>query len=148
MILCDNTRCKIGWYHMKCLGLSQLERDALWKDHAEWYCEECRKLLREDRTKTTYGNGLFDDDTYGASDKCIQRANTVYKVWRKHQWPAKKKVLDAVRDLETQWEDMIPIDKLEETYNNELRCREILRDPSLYLAVRKSDGPFTYISTK
>ena len=35
MILCENSNCKIGWFHFGCVGLSR-------KPPGMWYCAECR----------------------------------------------------------------------------------------------------------
>ena len=37
MIACDNTDCKIEWFHTKCLKLQSIPR-------GKWYCPDCRKL--------------------------------------------------------------------------------------------------------
>jgi hypothetical protein len=127
MILCDNTGCNIGWYHMKCCGEV---RDARLKDYKEWYCKKCQKLPKEERSKTTYDNDKSNEDIFQESDERIQRARTVYKVWEKHKWPKSDKILDCVGEIK--WEHIIPIKKLEDTMNNkELRCRKILEGPRL-----------------
>ena len=37
MIACDNTGCKIEWFHQNCLGLSSIPA-------GDWYCPDCSKL--------------------------------------------------------------------------------------------------------
>ena len=37
MIACDNTDCKIEWFHTNCLKLQSIPR-------GKWYCPDCRKL--------------------------------------------------------------------------------------------------------
>ena len=37
MIACDNSACKIEWFHQSCLKLKNLPR-------GKWYCPDCRKL--------------------------------------------------------------------------------------------------------
>ena len=37
MIACDNSECKIEWFHNKCLKLKSIPR-------GKWYCPECRRL--------------------------------------------------------------------------------------------------------
>merc|ERR1712228_523854 len=36
IIKCDNTACKIQWFHWKCVGVKKTRR-------AEWYCPDCRR---------------------------------------------------------------------------------------------------------
>merc|ERR1712080_101566 len=36
MVACDNATCKVGWYYLKCAGISDLPE-------SEWYCDECIK---------------------------------------------------------------------------------------------------------
>ena len=125
MILCDNTECEFGWYHIKCC-CKVSERDALLKNHEEWYCTECQELQEEDRTKTTYDNEPFDKEVFEKSDERIQRARTVYKVWENFKWPKFSKISKAVR--ETEWQNVIPIKKLEETVNG---CCKVIVGPSI-----------------
>jgi hypothetical protein len=133
MILCDNTKCKYGWYHMECVGL----KDAFRSD--EWYCESCTKLSENARAKTTYDNGSFKASTYQASDERIQLARTMGKVWKKYPQPTLEKMLKVVQSMDKgmDWEGKIPIRKLEEEeYGRMLRCRKVLqstpqRDPEL-----------------
>ena len=44
MIGCDNTNCKIEWFHMKCLKISSAPR-------GRWYCPDCQKLPEFFRSK-------------------------------------------------------------------------------------------------
>jgi len=37
MIACDNSTCKIEWFHQSCLKLKTIPR-------GKWYCPDCRKL--------------------------------------------------------------------------------------------------------
>ena len=37
MIACDNTDCKIKWFHTKCLKLESIPG-------GKWYCPDCCKL--------------------------------------------------------------------------------------------------------
>lgn len=38
MIACDNTKCKIEWFHYECVGITT-------PPEGEWYCDECRVSL-------------------------------------------------------------------------------------------------------
>ena len=46
MIGCDNEDCKIEWFHLKCLKITQ---NSIPK--GKWYCPECRKLPQFSRSK-------------------------------------------------------------------------------------------------
>ena len=46
MIACDNSKCKIEWFHLKCLKMSKAP-----KGKAKWYCPDCRKLEQFKRSK-------------------------------------------------------------------------------------------------
>jgi hypothetical protein len=136
IILCDNTRCKIGWYHMGCLGLPSSEIKALWSHHEEWYCEACQELREEDRVKTTYDNENFDKDIFQASDERIQRARTLWEIWDKHDRPAPDQVHKCVKKIEKEWDQdmdeiIIPIQKFHEIYGSTLRRRRIAVGPSI-----------------
>ena len=37
MMACDNSDCKIEWFHKKCLKLKFIPK-------SKWYCPDCRKL--------------------------------------------------------------------------------------------------------
>jgi hypothetical protein len=137
LILCDSTKCKYGWYHMKCLKLSEPELRVLWKNHKNWFCEQCKTSLKGDLVKTKYDNGMFRKKIYDASDKRIQRARSFWKVWERHQWPTFKRICVFVKDVEEEWdqkqgETKISIKKLQEEVDSKrLQCRRILISPSL-----------------
>ncbi|KAL2181768.1 uncharacterized protein P884DRAFT_266177 [Thermothelomyces heterothallicus CBS 202.75] len=40
MIQCDNDNCKLEWFHLECVGLSDIPART-----TKWYCPDCRKLL-------------------------------------------------------------------------------------------------------
>jgi hypothetical protein len=119
MILCDSTKCVFGWYHMECVGLEDDFKSE------EWYCDRCPE---NDRAKTTYDNGCFDEDTYQASDERIQLARTMDKVWKRYSQP-RTKILKVVQEIEENldWEAMITVQRLEQEEDNKmLQCRKIL----------------------
>jgi hypothetical protein len=120
MILCDSTRCKYGWYHMKCCEVPE--------NHEIWYCDACKLVPEEDRAKTSYDNdSQFDDDIYEASDMRIQRVRTVSQVWTGHPWPKDpEKVHKSLQKIK--WEDKIPFKNLMNgRYDKTLRCRLIVK---------------------
>ena len=89
MILCDNVKCPIGWYHFACVGLcnSFQTRDL-------WLCRRCR---RGPAYKLEYTDGtdeLVDLELEEASDNRIQRVKTLGSVWSNHLWPSNDSILD------------------------------------------------------
>lgn len=42
MILCDSVKCKIKWFHFKCVGITAAPKGS-------WYCSECKKDWRLSR---------------------------------------------------------------------------------------------------
>lgn len=44
MIFCDSLRCRIGWFHFKCVWLGSAPKGA-------WHCPECRKDWRLSRVE-------------------------------------------------------------------------------------------------
>ena len=44
MIMCDNKKCSIQWFHFQCLGITIPPK-------GKWYCPNCRKLSRFKRSK-------------------------------------------------------------------------------------------------
>ncbi|KAH6625004.1 hypothetical protein B0J18DRAFT_198131 [Chaetomium sp. MPI-SDFR-AT-0129] len=40
MIQCDNVDCKLEWFHLECVGLSDIPART-----TKWYCPDCRKAL-------------------------------------------------------------------------------------------------------
>lgn len=41
MIQCDNDNCKLEWFHLECVGLSDVPART-----TKWYCPDCRVLLK------------------------------------------------------------------------------------------------------
>ena len=45
MIMCDNVKCPIKWFHFDCLRIRQAPK-------CKWYCPYCRKLAQFSRKRT------------------------------------------------------------------------------------------------
>jgi hypothetical protein len=86
MILCDSTRCNVGWYHKRCVGL-----DESYTGH-DWLCPTCKRT--NDVRFSQYDNEKFDSGIEEVSDMRIQRARSLSRAWRAHSWPDAKKVRD------------------------------------------------------
>ena len=39
MVACDNTKCRIEWFHFKCVGLTKTPKN-------KWYCPDCSKIFK------------------------------------------------------------------------------------------------------
>jgi hypothetical protein len=48
MILCDNVKCNIGWYHAYCIDMPRGRE----RDH--WFCDACQGKGKEDQQDTNY----------------------------------------------------------------------------------------------
>jgi hypothetical protein len=85
MILCDNVKCTMGWYHKKCVGLDE--------DFAAtcWLCKQCLEN-RQGVEIAEYQNREIDEDIQEASDLRIQRIKTLSRVWKEHRWPNPEEV--------------------------------------------------------
>ena len=46
MIACDNSKCKIEWFPLKCLKMTKAP-----KGKVKWYCPDCRTLEQFKRLK-------------------------------------------------------------------------------------------------
>jgi hypothetical protein len=80
MILCDATKCTIGWYHKKCVSLDEeFEADY-------WFCSICAKS-HDNFVVSKYDNEVFEDGIHEASDMRIQRVRSLNRAWNDHRWP-------------------------------------------------------------
>jgi hypothetical protein len=90
MISCDATRCTVGWYHNKCVGLDE--------DYAsqDWICRACK--VSGNVFLSTYDSGKndFDQETLDGSDARVQRARSLNRVWSNHKWPDPREVRDLM----------------------------------------------------
>jgi hypothetical protein len=130
MILCDSTRCKVGWYHYECVGLAVNE------DHSrhDWICATCKRS--SDIRISKYDSEEFEEGVSEASDERIQRARSVSRVWKDHEWPEAKEVRKLYGkiccriEMETDTKNFSnTVDSLEEDQRDSTsQTRAILRD--------------------
>jgi hypothetical protein len=80
MILCDATKCTIGWYHKKCVSLDEEFK----ADY--WFCSICAKS-HDNFVVSKYDNEVFEDGIHEASDMRIQRVRSLNRAWTDHRWP-------------------------------------------------------------
>jgi hypothetical protein len=137
MIQCDNLKCPIGWYHMKCVGLDEDFTSDL------WLCRRCLKKWRSNEL-SDFDNEEIDGRIREASDARIQRAKTLARVWEEHDWPSAEKVRRLVDRLSCRINikttakntfDTVPGLNIKDC--DETRCWAIVRDiPKVMMAVR------------
>ncbi len=48
MIECENTRCPIGWFHPRCVGIKDEELD----NTGNWFCSEKCQVIQETQDKS------------------------------------------------------------------------------------------------
>jgi hypothetical protein len=147
MILCDSTRCMIGWYHNRCVGLPED-----YENH-DWLCRACKKS--GSITYTNYDNNKnFEQDILDASDARIQRVKSLSRAWNNHDWPDDDKVRKVMyRKICCEIEMDTNVDQFQDTvkcleserynpasrrYNRTTRCWAVLRhDPSRLTHIRQ-----------
>jgi hypothetical protein len=88
MILCDATKCTIGWYHNECVGLHEAY------DAKDWVCRACKKSSSV--AFSSYDNEDFEKGILPASDMRIQRARSLNRAWNDHKWPHPRDVRDLM----------------------------------------------------
>ena len=74
MIQCNNAKCNLGWYHMRCVGLDEHD------EQEYWLCETCHNFPEKDRLDTDD----LDADYNEASSYRIQRTRFLLRAWNKH----------------------------------------------------------------
>ncbi|KAL9128656.1 MAG: hypothetical protein Q9217_002716 [Psora testacea] len=80
MIQCNNALCKLGWYHMRCVGVG--EDDV--PDY--WLCEDCGEISEKDRQDNDYLD-LEYDEYHEASSYRTYRTRSLMRAWLQHAWP-------------------------------------------------------------
>ena len=147
MILCDNLKCPVGWYHNKCVGLDEDFK-------GQWFCKKClRKWQANELADADAKDDEINKKIREASDARVQRLRTLSRIWKEHEWPDPEDVQDMI--TRTSWRikirttvrntyDTIP--DLERKKGYESRCWALVRDiPKLMMAVlptgiRKASG--------
>lgn len=85
MIQCNNAKCNLGWYHMKCVGLDEDE------DWERWLCDICCDIPAHERTDTILAREY--NKAVEASSYRVQRTRTLRRAWNKHAWPKPDDIL-------------------------------------------------------
>jgi hypothetical protein len=139
MILCDNVKCPMGWYHKKCVGLDEdFTAD-------RWLCNQCLDKW-QGIEYAEFESEEIDEEIREASDSRIQRIKTLARVWKDHQWPNPVEVCHLIDRTscrininERRIYDTVKDVNIKESY--ESRCWAILRgSPKVMRAIRPVDG--------
>jgi hypothetical protein len=126
-ILCDSTKCKVGWYHKQCV---QLANDYT---ASEWFCKDCMETGEKSRSE--YDNDPFEDGILEASDQRIQCARSVDQVWKNHKWPKPTDVLNLMRsDISFEpYARNITVEYLKKKKPDTLQCWAVSRNNSQHI---------------
>jgi hypothetical protein len=147
MILCDNLKCSLGWYHKKCQGLDE-DFDA-----DEWLCSLCRPDWR----KVDYGDFQtreVSEEIREASDARIQWTKTLGRVWQSHPWPSRGQVLHLINRIAVRINinQRFPYNTLRDVRTRpigESLCWAIMRtSPKVMFEVKPSEGDASAKTTK
>jgi hypothetical protein len=134
MILCDLADCAVGWYHTECEGLPRNYRAR------EWICSDCKETPNKLLRISKYDSANFEQETFDASDKRIQRSRSIHRAWKNHNWPEPDKVRHLINhqipyaiEVETnasKFQDTV--ESLErERYVSATRCWAVLKNDPL-----------------
>ena len=93
MVLCDNVKCSIGWYHRGCVGL-----DEDLKPGAFWLCDTCDDLPYDQRVSANNMDLEYNTVAERSSYR-VQRTRTLSKVWDDHDWPSEADVLETIDEI-------------------------------------------------
>lgn len=114
MILCDNLKCKIGWYHESCIDWPE--------DRKQWFCKNCEKN-KTDIEETKYDNNESLVNVFNQSDERIQLARSVASALEDYSMD-KKQVIDmfSKRFRESKWNP-------ESRNTSKCLCKEVKLSP-------------------
>jgi len=87
MIECNNAKCKLGWYHKKCVKLNKADCPKF------WLCPTCKTLPTQERSDTK-DLDLKYDKVAEASSWRVQRTRAVHRAWNQHAWPEADAILN------------------------------------------------------
>jgi len=84
MILCDNLKCPIGWYHKVCEAPDEPDEDI---SSRRWFCKKCLRKGHRNKHLLVERRDI-DEDILLASDDRIQYLKALASVWKYHDWPS------------------------------------------------------------
>ena len=97
MILCDNMKCKIGWYHQRCAGVSEVsDSDSDSDCDYEWLCRKCARIPRRNLCIAEDMDMPYDKLAEASSNR-VQQAKALDRVWRRHNWPSGKEIIGTFK---------------------------------------------------
>jgi hypothetical protein len=94
MVLCDNTKCKLDWYHNRCVSL-----DEDFETESTWICPECLRAPESMVLADEDASIDFEKDILTASDNRVHQTKTLEQVWEQHEWPSKDVILSLFEEI-------------------------------------------------
>jgi hypothetical protein len=91
MVLCDNVSCEIGWYHLGCLDMDEAPDF--------WLCPECEATDPSTHIYSKDSNVDYDEELYAESSDRVQLTKAIARVWAKHKWPGRDKLLNKMEKI-------------------------------------------------
>jgi len=91
MVLCDNMYCKIGWYHFQCVELDEAPDS--------WLCPKCEAADPSTHKISKDSDVNYDEELYNESSDRVQLTKAIGRVWAKHEWPGKKRLLKRMEKI-------------------------------------------------
>ena len=101
MILCDNMKCQIGWYHKRCVGVGEVsasdsDSESNLDCDYEWLCRRCTKIPRKNLDFAEDMDMPYGKLAEASSDR-VQQAKALDRVWRRHSWPPRREIVDTFK---------------------------------------------------
>ena len=93
MVLCDNVKCRIGWFHCACVGL-----DEGFEPVTSWLCNTCADLPF-DQCVFVKDMDLDYETVADKSSYRVHRTRTLRKVWDDHDWPSEADVRETFDEI-------------------------------------------------
>jgi hypothetical protein len=93
MVLCDNTNCEIGWYHLECLDIDEGDESGF------WLCQQCEATDSSTHHYSEDSDINYDEGLYEESTDRIQLTKAIASVWAKHKWPERDKLLKEMEKI-------------------------------------------------
>jgi hypothetical protein len=92
MIECNNAKCKLGWYHKKCVKLNKADCPEF------WLCPTCKTLPTQERSDTKDLDLKYDKVAETSSWR-VQRTRAVHRAWNQHAWPEADAILNMFNKI-------------------------------------------------
>jgi hypothetical protein len=98
-IICDNVNCKIGRFHLECLGMDDGDFSDASDEACSWLCEDCEE---SEQSNHLYSKEFGSDSEDELDHEIIDRVlitKAIASVWNKHKWPKKDKLVKEMEKI-------------------------------------------------